>query len=171
MRGIIAGRAAGRARLAKCVEHARSFRPAAGRRWKRGLGELQDFGRGQAHLGERGVFAAQVGFEHGGVVGGKADGHAGAKKLRQGMVGAESASRSRRNLAGQRAGAQIAGGADFQGNVARGEQVHRCGSRIAAMPWPMRSAPSISTASRTDSGPPISPAWIRRCRPCAATNS
>src|SRR5208282_5532752 len=33
------------------------------------------------------------------------------------------------------------------------------GSCITAIPWPMRSAPSISTASRTDSGLPISPAW------------
>ena len=36
------------------------------------------------------------------------------------------------------------------------------GSWIAAMPWPMRSAPSISMASRIFSGPPTSPACIKR---------
>ena len=31
--------------------------------------------------------------------------------------------------------------------------------RMAAMPWPMRSAPRMSMASLICSGPPVSPAW------------
>src|SRR5580704_13645661 len=36
------------------------------------------------------------------------------------------------------------------------------------MPCPTRSTPKNSTASRIFSGPPISPAWIKRCNPQSA---
>ena len=62
--------------------------------------------------------------------------------------------------------------ADFERNAARRAAVRPCPrSSSARIPWPMRSAPSTSTASRTLAAPSASPACATQCNPWERANA
>lgn len=84
-------------------------------------GELRD---GESHFCEgESVLGEEAGAEHGGVVRGESDGHAASDKFSQrvifntSLIGAEKF--------GEGAGAEIAGGTDFERDLALDEQVHQ----------------------------------------------
>src|ERR1700730_3620742 len=76
------------------------------------------------------VFVAHGRLEHGWIVTGKRNGEAAAKERRERML--LISSRWTADLAGQGSSAQIARGADFEGNVSRGDEIH--GALIAHNP-------------------------------------
>ena len=90
-----------------------------------GAGQLQKGRDREAHLKSVLVFAAQVGLEHGGVVGGQSDRDSPADEYWQGMVRQSCIGAAQ--LAGEGAGAEVARRADFEGDVAFLEQVHKRG--------------------------------------------
>jgi hypothetical protein len=137
---------------------------------KAGLGERTSSpGVRPMRLGN-GVFVAQRGLKHGGIVAGKRDAEGRGARTRQGMLGIR--------RPGCRVGEPALRCADclwgrFRGALRRRESPSVRSSRIAAMPWPMRSAPSISMASRwiparrfRRRGPgDACPGWPRNHRP------
>lgn len=84
--------------------------------------QADEFGFAEAHLRGSFIFAEERSVEHGGIVGGKHDRNAVAEELRQGVL-QECCARIMQ-LQGQRASAQIARGANLQGNAALREEVH-----------------------------------------------
>jgi len=99
------------------------------------LGEVEEFGFGEAHACGVLVFVVKRGVKHGGIVGGEDDRDAVAEELRKRMFfnrwghraidyGARVA---RLQVFEKGAGAEIALRADFEGNAAVGEEIHERG--------------------------------------------
>ena len=106
----------------------------------------------------------QVRVKHAGIVRGKRDGETFLQKRRKGMIGQRGAGFARSASRARSCRELLVGQFSSTTRLVISHSA-RAGSFITAMPCPMRSAPSNSTASRTYAGPPISPAWQTARKP------
>src|SRR5258708_33645205 len=106
----------------KFVEHGMFFFGAQKGIVEAGLGELDEFPRSEPHAMHMAVLLAHRRFKHGWGVARKRDRKTAPKKSRKRML--LLSSRRTAHLPGQCAGAKIARGADLEGNVSRGDEIH-----------------------------------------------
>src|SRR5216684_1950579 len=106
----------------KFVEHGLLFFGAQKGMVEACLGKLDEFSRGESHAMHMAVFIAYRRFKHGWVVARKRDRKTAPKKRRKRML--LISSRRTADLSCQGASAKIARGADLEGNVSRGDEIH-----------------------------------------------